>query len=300
VTIKKQRGPARAQGTRRAGRRARGYPSDLTDAQWQVIAPHLPADQPGRRGRPRVWPRRLIIEAILYLDRTGCAWRYLPSDFPPWQTVYGYFATWRDDGTLARLHDALRAQVRTAAGRDAEPTAASVRLVRVMGPRGWFSGSPGGGDRGVIELGAGGVPGPDDDPCLVAELAEGIAAWCGSIARSRGSDMPTHLPVFVLTTWLLAMLPGAGQALMLRQTLQRGRRAAWANIAGTCTGLLAWTSAAAAGLGVNTLLSLRRPAAPAAQAGPQAATGGRMPPGWRPASATPRPACSRSRCCPSS
>ena len=52
------------------------------------------------------------MEAILYLDRAGCAWRYLPCDFPPWQTVYGYFAAWRDDGTLARLHDALRAQVR--------------------------------------------------------------------------------------------------------------------------------------------------------------------------------------------
>ncbi len=126
MRIKNQKEPARAQGTRRVGRRARGYPSDLTDAQWQVIAAHLPVDQPGRRGRPRVWPRRRIIEAILYLDRTGCAWRYLPADFPPWQTVYGYFAAWRDDGTLARLHDVLRARVRAAAGRNAEPTAAVV------------------------------------------------------------------------------------------------------------------------------------------------------------------------------
>jgi transposase len=54
------------------------------------------------------------VEAILYLDRTGCAWRYLPGDFPPWQTVYGYFAAWRDDGTLARLHDTLRAQEKVA------------------------------------------------------------------------------------------------------------------------------------------------------------------------------------------
>ena len=58
----------------RAGEQARSYPSDLTDAQWQVIAPHLPAYVPGRRGRPRVWPLRLIIEAILYVDRAGCAW----------------------------------------------------------------------------------------------------------------------------------------------------------------------------------------------------------------------------------
>jgi transposase len=126
VTTRKTRGPARAQGTRRAGRRARGYPSDLTDAQWQVIAPHLPAEQPGRRGRPRIWPLRRIVEAILYLDRTGCAWRYLPGDFPPWQTVYGYFAAWRDDGTLARAHSELRALVRTAAGRQPQPTAAVI------------------------------------------------------------------------------------------------------------------------------------------------------------------------------
>jgi transposase len=72
-------GPAHARGMRQAAERPRGYPSDLTDAQWQVIAPHLPAEVPGRRGRPRVWPLRRIVEAILYLDRAGCAWRYLPS-----------------------------------------------------------------------------------------------------------------------------------------------------------------------------------------------------------------------------
>jgi putative transposase len=84
------------------------------------------------------------VEAILYLDRAGCAWRYLPCDFPPWQTVYGYFAAWRDDGTLARLHDALRAQVRAADGRDPEPTAAvidsqSVRAADTVpkATRGW-------------------------------------------------------------------------------------------------------------------------------------------------------------------
>lgn len=125
---------------RRAAGQARRYPSDLTDAQWQVIAPHLPAGVPGRRGRPRVWPLR----AILYLDRTGCARRYLPPDFPPWPTVYGYFAAWRDNGTLARLHDALRARARAAAGRDPEPTAAvidsqSVRAADTVpkATRGW-------------------------------------------------------------------------------------------------------------------------------------------------------------------
>jgi putative transposase len=121
-----------------------GYPSDLTDAQWQVIAPYLPPQAPGRRGRPRTWPLRRITEAILYLDRAGCAWRYLPCDFPPWQTVCWYFAAWRDDGTLARLHDGLRAEARAAAGRAPEPTAAvidsqSVRAADTVpkASRGW-------------------------------------------------------------------------------------------------------------------------------------------------------------------
>jgi len=137
-------GPARAHSTRPRDRKPGRYPSDLTDAQWQVIAPHLPAPRTGGRGRPRVWPLRRIVEAILYLDRAGCAWRYLPADFPPWQTVYGYFAAWRDNGTLARLHDTLRTRVRTAAGRNAEPTAAvidsqSVRAADTVpkASRGW-------------------------------------------------------------------------------------------------------------------------------------------------------------------
>src|SRR5258708_8100663 len=129
---------------RRAGEQPGAYPSALADAQWQVIVPHLPAYVPGRRGRPRVWPLRAIVEAILYLDRAGCAWRYLPTSFPPWPTVDGYFAAWRDDGTLARLHDALGAQVGAAAGRDPEPTAAvidsqSVRAADTVpkSTRGW-------------------------------------------------------------------------------------------------------------------------------------------------------------------
>jgi putative transposase len=111
---------------RRAGGGARGYLSDLTDAQWQVIAAHLPADQPGRWGRPRIWPGRRVIEAILYLDRTGCAWLYPACRFPALEDRLRHFAVWRDDGALTRLRDALRAQVRTAAGRHAEPTAAVI------------------------------------------------------------------------------------------------------------------------------------------------------------------------------
>jgi len=106
--------------------------------------PHLPAEVAGRRGRPRVWPLRRIVEAIFYLDRTGCPWRYVPQDFSPWRTAHGYFAAWRDDGMLARLQDMLRAQVRAEAGRDPEPTAPvidseSVRAVDTVpeASRGW-------------------------------------------------------------------------------------------------------------------------------------------------------------------
>jgi transposase len=122
VTTKKT-GPARAHTTRPA-RPGRRYPSDLSSAEWALAEPLLPGQ--GRRGRPLVHARRAIVNAILYVNRTGCPWRYLPKDFPPWRTVYGYFATWRDDGTLQRLHDRLRDQARTAAGRDPRPTAAVI------------------------------------------------------------------------------------------------------------------------------------------------------------------------------
>lgn len=100
------------------------YPSDLTDAQWALVEPLLSAAKPG--GRPEKHPRRELVNAILYLVRTGCAWRQLPGDLPPWETVYWHFARWRDDGSLDALHDALRSQVREAEGRKPSPTAAII------------------------------------------------------------------------------------------------------------------------------------------------------------------------------
>jgi transposase len=101
-----------------------GYPSDLTDEQWALIEPLLPAPRTGRKGgRREKHPRRRIVDAILYLARTGCQWRYLPKDFPPWPTVYWYFTWWHDDGTVEKVHDALRVKVRQADGRDPEPSA---------------------------------------------------------------------------------------------------------------------------------------------------------------------------------
>ena len=89
--------------------RTQRYPSDLTDEQWAVVESFIPI-YPG--GRPRTTAMRDVVDAILYLLRTGCQWRYLPKDFPPKSTVWGYFDQWRHNGTLETLHDALRDQVR--------------------------------------------------------------------------------------------------------------------------------------------------------------------------------------------
>jgi transposase len=87
------------------------YPSDITDAQWALIEPHLPPEPGG--GRPRKTDARDVLDAILSILRTGCQWRYLPIDFPPKSTVWRYFDQWRRDGTLDRIHDLLRRKVRT-------------------------------------------------------------------------------------------------------------------------------------------------------------------------------------------
>jgi transposase len=87
------------------------YPSDITDAQWALIEPHIPPEPGG--GRPRKTDMRSVLDAILYILRTGCQWRYLPVDFPPKSTVWRYFDRWRRDGTLDRIHDLLRRKVRT-------------------------------------------------------------------------------------------------------------------------------------------------------------------------------------------
>ena len=97
-----------------------GYSTDLTDEQWALIAPHLPPPKPG--GRPRRTDLRAVVDAILYLLRTGCQWRLLPRDFPPWGTVWSYFRQWRIDGVWVRLHRALYRAARKKAGRRPDPT----------------------------------------------------------------------------------------------------------------------------------------------------------------------------------
>lgn len=106
------------------------YPSDLTDEQWALIEPMVQV-KPG--GRPVAYSRRRVVEAILYVDRSGCAWRMLPHDFPPWSLVYAYFRRWNADGTTDRIHDALRDAVRDAAGRDPMASAGIVDAQSVKG-----------------------------------------------------------------------------------------------------------------------------------------------------------------------
>lgn len=100
------------------------YSSDMTDGEWALIAPMLPAPKPG--GRPRTTCVRRVVDAVFYLLQTGCQWRMLPRDFPPRSTVYGYFRAWRDDGTWARIHDALYRRCRDLEGREESPSVAII------------------------------------------------------------------------------------------------------------------------------------------------------------------------------
>ena len=110
--------PGRA--SRGRTRRAR-YPSDLSDRQWELVEPLLPAPKTG--GRPEKHPRWAVVDAILYVVRTGCAWRQLPADFPPWQTVYHYWRVWRREGRWERILAGLREQERLRQGRNPTPSA---------------------------------------------------------------------------------------------------------------------------------------------------------------------------------
>jgi putative transposase len=104
--------------------RTNHYPSDLTDDQWALIEPFLPLE--ADFGRPRKTQMRDVVDAILYILRTGCQWRYLPTDFPPKSTVWRYFDRWRKNGTLDRLHDSLRRKARTVEKPNHPRTSASV------------------------------------------------------------------------------------------------------------------------------------------------------------------------------
>jgi transposase len=104
------------------------YPSDLKDVQWAQLEPLLkpPRGQRHAGGRPRKYELRRVVDALLYVVKTGCQWRQMPANFPPWQSVHQQFRAWRDDGTWERIGKTLREQGRKAQGRNATPSVAII------------------------------------------------------------------------------------------------------------------------------------------------------------------------------
>jgi transposase len=166
------------------------YQTDLTDAEWHVIAPHLP--KPCATGRPREWPMREIINGIFYVMRAGCPWRLVPRDLPPWGTIYRWFAVWRDDGSFERINHALVMADRERVGRDASPTAAiidsqSAKTTEAGGPRGYDAGKKINGRKrhALVDM---------DGRGLALETASGEhprPRW----RRTASASLTAHLPV---------------------------------------------------------------------------------------------------------
>src|SRR5262245_12886570 len=154
------------------------HPSDLSDAEFRWVEAWLPP--PCSTGRPRVHAQREILDAIFSVVRTGCQWRFLPADFPPWSTVYGWFRRWRLDGTWERVHTALREHVRLVVGRAPQPSAAIINR------------------QSVTTTSVGGVHGYDGATKLRGRMRHVLVdtrAWsCATARATRGDELASRRP----------------------------------------------------------------------------------------------------------
>jgi putative transposase len=181
------------------------YDTDLADDQFALLEPFLP--KPKRTGRPPA-DLREVLNGILYLVRTGCQWRLLPHDFPPWSTVHTWYRRWRTDGTWGRLNEALRQQVRSAAGRDPSPRSSaadsqSVKTTPQGGEHGFDSGKKVNGRKRHIWV--------DSLGLLLAVLVTAAdvhdsRAWCELFHRRRWDELPRLEVVYTDTHYTAGYL----------------------------------------------------------------------------------------------